>query len=120
MFLKTFVFFQPWPTWPTQGQYCSAALLVFVFCKSEYRFLPLTTLQEPVERVPEYVSSELQGLDFVQPNHLWTVGEDGVILYSGDRGSTWGPQVPPVEAVGTHFYDVRCAKMLVLFVILVP
>jgi len=49
----------------------------------------------------------LYALAFPTPEHIWAVGEFGVILQSTDGGLTWRPQDSPVEMslFGVHFAD---------------
>src|ERR1700687_2544318 len=49
----------------------------------------------------------LYGASFSDPEHLWVVGEFGVILNSDDGGKTWHAQTSPVEPslFGVSFAD---------------
>ena len=40
----------------------------------------------------------LYGIDFVDPNKGWAVGQDGTILHTTDRGTNWNSQTSPTEA----------------------
>ncbi|MGB2803709.1 MAG: M20/M25/M40 family metallo-hydrolase [Candidatus Zixiibacteriota bacterium] len=49
----------------------------------------------------------LYGIDFVDPNYGWTVGEIGTILHTTDRGTNWNPQTSgtSVRFRGVDFVD---------------
>jgi photosystem II stability/assembly factor-like uncharacterized protein len=48
----------------------------------------------------------LYGVSFVDPEHVWVVGEFGTILNSTDGGASWHPQQSPVE---TSLFSVSFA-----------
>jgi photosystem II stability/assembly factor-like uncharacterized protein len=51
----------------------------------------------------------LYGLSFGDPDHVWQVGEFGVVLASQDGGHTWRQQTTPVESTlfGVRFSDAQ-------------
>lgn len=51
----------------------------------------------------------LYGLSFGDPDHVWQVGEFGVVLASDDAGHTWRQQTTPVESTlfGVRFSDAQ-------------
>jgi photosystem II stability/assembly factor-like uncharacterized protein len=67
--------------------------------------LPDTALDTGVE--PGDVN--LYGISYPDPDHVWLVGEFGVILASTDGGLTWHQQSTPVESTlfGVRFIDAK-------------
>jgi len=51
----------------------------------------------------------LYGMSFGDPDHVWVVGEFGIIMTSADGGRTWQQQHSPVESTlfGVRFLDVN-------------
>jgi len=51
----------------------------------------------------------LYGISYGDENHVWIVGEFGVILASTDGGLTWTQQKAPIESTlfGVHFTDAQ-------------
>jgi photosystem II stability/assembly factor-like uncharacterized protein len=51
----------------------------------------------------------LYGISFGDPDHVWQVGEFGVVLASQDGGHTWRQQTTPVESTlfGVRFSDAQ-------------
>jgi photosystem II stability/assembly factor-like uncharacterized protein len=51
----------------------------------------------------------LYGISYGDADHVWIVGEFGVILASTDGGLTWTQQKAPIESTlfGVHFNDAR-------------
>jgi photosystem II stability/assembly factor-like uncharacterized protein len=49
----------------------------------------------------------LYGLSFGDPDHVWTVGEFGIVIASTDGGRTWQQQHTPIESTlfGVRFVD---------------
>jgi photosystem II stability/assembly factor-like uncharacterized protein len=51
----------------------------------------------------------LYGMSFGDPDHVWVVGEFGIIITSADGGRTWQQQHTPVESTlfGVRFLDAN-------------
>lgn len=51
----------------------------------------------------------LYGISFGDRDHVWVVGEFGIIMASDDGGTTWRQQTPPVESTlfGVRFTDAK-------------
>jgi photosystem II stability/assembly factor-like uncharacterized protein len=51
----------------------------------------------------------LYGISYGDPDHVWLVGEFGIVLASSDGGRTWQQQQTPVESTlfGVHFLDAK-------------
>jgi photosystem II stability/assembly factor-like uncharacterized protein len=51
----------------------------------------------------------LYGISYGDPDHVWLVGEFGIVLASSDGGLTWQQQQTPVESTlfGVHFLDAK-------------
>jgi photosystem II stability/assembly factor-like uncharacterized protein len=49
----------------------------------------------------------LYGMSFGDPDHVWAVGEFGIIMASSDGGRTWAQQHTPIESTlfGVRFAD---------------
>ncbi|MCK6556118.1 YCF48-related protein [Candidatus Binatia bacterium] len=68
-----------------------------------------TKLPEDVAELVRPGDVVVYGVSFPDPDHVWLVGEFGVILNSTDGGQTFHPQTSPTESslFGVHFVDAQ-------------
>lgn len=70
---------------------------------------PDTKLPPDIAEVVEPGDILFYSVHFADPQHVWVVGEFGVILASSDGGQTFVPQASPVESTlfGVFFLDAQ-------------
>lgn len=56
--------------------------------------------------ISDNLGSMLTGVHFFNATQGYAVGDDGLVLYTGDAGSTWQEQTIPVNNLAYHNYDV--------------